>query len=107
MELINSFTNFCAQFSEDTHFYVALSCGLDSSVLLQLISSHKNVTAIHVNHSLSPHAESWVQHCKRFCNNLKIPLLEFTVNAQASTGESPENIAREKRYEIFQKLITT
>ena len=43
-----------------THFLVALSGGIDSVVLLHLLSQLPlNLRAIHVHHGLSPNADSW------------------------------------------------
>ena len=37
---------------QDHHFYIGVSGGVDSMVLLHLLSSHENITALHVNYKL-------------------------------------------------------
>ena len=64
-----------AQFSIDTEYLesfsrigVAFSGGLDSSVLLKVLSdypeSKNKITALHVNHGVNEDSDSWEQFCK-------------------------------------------
>jgi len=57
----------------------ALSGGIDSVVLLHLLrnlSRHHGfqLSAVHVNHGLSPHADDWQAFCRSLCQSLGIPL---------------------------------
>lgn len=65
-------------------FLIALSGGLDSSVLLSLFAKlcqkqphlpPLSVRAIHIHHGLSPNADSWAKHCQDLCDQLQIPLI--------------------------------
>ena len=65
--------------------WIAYSGGLDSHVLLHTLALIKNeikpeLIAVHVNHGLSPHAESWQEHCQNVCENHAIKFLFFTVD---------------------------
>jgi len=91
--------------------YIAYSGGLDSHVLLHCLAqlwqhSKKQLYAVHINHGLSPHADSWAAHCRKTCESLNIPIEIITVNAKASPGESPEAAARDARYAALAEFIT-
>ena len=59
-----------------THFLVALSGGIDSVVLLHLLSQLPlNLRAIHIHHGLSPNADSWADFCEQLCKRLNIPFI--------------------------------
>lgn len=67
---------------------VAFSGGLDSTVLLhQLVqwrALHPDVAlrAIHIHHGLSPHADSWVQHCESVCAQWQVSLVVERVHLE-------------------------
>ncbi|MEE8379836.1 MAG: tRNA lysidine(34) synthetase TilS [Gammaproteobacteria bacterium] len=91
-------------------FVVAYSGGLDSHVLLNSISGCKEmgdieIVAIHVNHGLSDHADTWSEHCATQCKKLGIAYVGVTVDATPDAGESPEAAAREVRYSAFEDVI--
>jgi len=63
----------------DCRIQVGLSGGLDSVVLLQLLSRLApefgwRVSALHVHHGISPNADDWAAFCAACCASLKIPL---------------------------------
>lgn len=84
------------------HWYVALSGGLDSTVLLHLLvrlSAHQNlppISAIHVHHGLQAAADEWPEHCETVCQQLGVRLQ--VVRVQVAAGASLERLAREARY---------
>ena len=85
---------------------VALSGGVDSIVLLhilKIISTHKNfkLTAIHINHGISPNANDWELFCQEQCSLMNIKLDIYQSNVTKNGGESLENNARIARYEHF------
>lgn len=91
----------------DAHqFLVAFSGGLDSTVLLHqmmlLRSAQPAVAlrAVHVHHGLSPHADSWVEHCQQLCAQWQIPLIVVRVTLR-DNGEGIEAQARKARYQAF------
>ncbi|MDD1975323.1 tRNA lysidine(34) synthetase TilS [Pseudomonas tussilaginis] len=81
---------------------VALSGGLDSTVLLHLLANLPNkppLRAIHIHHGLQAAADAWPIHCQRLCEELGIELL--IVHVQVAVGASLEQGAREARYAAF------
>ncbi|MGS2724056.1 tRNA lysidine(34) synthetase TilS [Porticoccus sp. GXU_MW_L64] len=86
--------------------FVGYSGGLDSHVLLHALASTlgpDNVTALHINHQISPNANNWQAHCAEQCRQLNVPLQAFRVALEA--GESLELAARNARYEIFEAAL--
>ena len=82
---------------------VALSGGVDSVVLLHVLSRQFPVRAIHVHHGLSPHADAWARFCRQLCRRWKIPLTIKRVKV-TKRGKGPEAAAREARYAMFRKI---
>jgi len=110
--LFNALKAFCLEQGIDKTYWIAYSGGLDSHVLLHLCAElyqHYPIEfkfkAVHVNHSLSANASQWAIHCEEICANLNIKFIYKIINAKASVGDSPENIARQYRYELFQTLV--
>ncbi|MEN9682093.1 MAG: hypothetical protein RLZZ627_1986 [Pseudomonadota bacterium] len=90
--------------------WIALSGGRDSTVLLDLCAlmrAQKPITlkAVHVHHGLQTAADQWVDHCQTLCDRYDIPLTIHSVNATPARGESPEEAARNARYQVFNRLI--
>lgn len=89
---------------------VAFSGGLDSTVLLhQLVlwrMQHPDVAlrAIHIHHGLSPHADSWVQHCESVCAQWQVPLVVERVHLE-DDGLGIEAQARRARYQAFAQTL--
>ncbi|MFU1818684.1 tRNA lysidine(34) synthetase TilS [Citrobacter portucalensis] len=89
---------------------VAFSGGLDSTVLLhQLVQwreQHPEVAlrAIHIHHGLSPHADSWVQHCESVCMQWQVPLVVERVHLE-DDGLGIEAQARRARYQAFAQTL--
>lgn len=85
---------------------VAFSGGRDSVALLDVLHGLAsllgfNLHALHVNHHISPTANSWQQFCEQFCSQRGIPLSSHPLQLQRSGGESLEALAREGRYAAF------
>ena len=81
-------------------YAVAYSGGADSTALLLMLAEQYpgQVQAIHIHHGLQAAADDFAAHCAAFCAALGVPLHVVHVNAQASTGQSPEDAARKARY---------
>lgn len=84
------------------------SGGLDSTVLLHLLAGLRGafsfqLSAVHVHHGLSVHADDWAAHCLKRCAELDIPLRVARVRVDLA-GQGPEAAAREARYRVFAEL---
>ncbi|WP_043306932.1 tRNA lysidine(34) synthetase TilS [Pseudomonas sp. ML96] len=90
-------------------WYVALSGGLDSTVLLHLLARLRErqalppLFAIHVHHGLQAVADAWPAHCQAFCDQLGVPL--HIERVQVDNGASLERAAREARYLAFEHRL--
>jgi tRNA(Ile)-lysidine synthase len=82
---------------------VAYSGGADSTVLL-LAAARRwpgQVQAIHVHHGLQDAADGFEEHCRATCAALGVPLQVRRVHARNAPGESPEDAARQARYQAL------
>lgn len=95
-------------------FLIALSGGLDSTVLLSLLAKLRqkqphlqtlSLRAIHIHHGLSQNADNWAQHCQDLCNQFQIPLIIERVQVDKTNGI--EAGAREARYQAIKKYLQT
>lgn len=91
----------------NVQYYVAFSGGVDSTVLLHMMSELRalhgfSLTALHVNHNLFDRSDEWVRHCEKVCQRLDIDL-QHTALDLGSTGEAA---ARDARYNWFSEKIT-
>ena len=94
--------------SENTHVLVGLSGGMDSVVLLHTLARLQvempfKLSAIHVHHGLSPNADSWATFCETLCETLNVDCKIVRLQLQDPTGKGVERIARDARYDAFQK----
>jgi tRNA(Ile)-lysidine synthase len=82
---------------------VAFSGGADSTVLLLAAAQRwpGQVQAIHVHHGLQEAADAFAEHCAAVCAGLGVPLQVRRVNARHLPGESPEDAARQARYQAL------
>lgn len=94
-----------------THIVVAYSGGVDSHVLLHALHSARQVanldfqlSAIHIHHGLSQHADQWQTHCKQVCAQLGITFQTANVSVKALPRQSLEAQAREARYNTLVEL---
>lgn len=88
-------------------WWVGFSGGLDSSVLLHLLKSaypDLALTAIHVNHQISPNANDWQQHCEKLCQQWGVKLIVEKVSVE-NQGYGIEDAARSARYAAFKKHL--
>lgn len=85
---------------------LALSGGADSVVLLDILAQLRTslnfpLSAVHVNHQISPNAADWAEFCARLCAEYDIPLQVVKVDLKRQPGESLEALARDARYRVF------
>ena len=84
-------------------YWVAFSGGLDSKVLLHLLSQLQaeysaELHAVHVNHDLQADASQWAADCEETCKQLQVPISTLSVTVAPLQGESLEAVARKERY---------
>lgn len=102
--------NVADQLSGCQRVLVAYSGGLDSSVLLhmlyQLMQQRADlaVRAAYVHHGLSPHADSWAQHCIHICKQWGIPCSVLSVRVDARE-RGVEAAARDARYQALRTQL--
>ncbi len=84
---------------------VGLSGGVDSVVLLDVLRALAprhgfELTAVHVHHGLSPHADDWARACRALCRQWRVPLAVRRVQV-AKRGRGLEAAARAARHAVF------
>ncbi len=88
-------------------YLVALSGGVDSTVLLhalvRILPVTATVVALHGNHQISSESSSWAAHCERQCKSLGVAFVcaDLVLARQGNL----EAAARDARYEFFAKFM--
>lgn len=82
---------------------VALSGGVDSVVLLHVLAGLRSaagfsLSAAHVHHGLSPHADRWLEHCAALCMRHEIPFSALHVTVERDHSDGLEAAARAARH---------
>jgi tRNA(Ile)-lysidine synthase len=90
---------------------VALSGGLDSSVLLHAMAdvarAHSTrLRALHVDHGLQAASAAWARSCRDACKAAGIPLQVVSLDLDVPRGASVEAAAREARYSALAAELT-
>jgi tRNA(Ile)-lysidine synthase len=87
--------------------FVGLSGGLDSIVLVHVLSSYpqlyKKLHVIHVHHGLSMQADNWQGFCQVTCERLGVPFQVKHVNCRQISNQ--EAVARAARYQVFDECV--
>lgn len=85
---------------------VAFSGGADSTALLLACADRwpGQIVALHINHGLQTAATAFESHCRALCAQLQVPLRVQQVDARHTSGQSPEDAARQARYKAFSAL---
>lgn len=97
-------------YREHKRWLLGLSGGLDSVVLLHLLSVLRKqeelppLLAVHVNHQINTSSDLWSKHCQRLCKKLRVDIEVHAVEV-VPAGRGPEAAARDARYRIFEELI--
>ena len=86
-----------------TAVFVAYSGGVDSMVLLHLMSricknSAYALTALHVNHGIESGSNFWEEHCKNFCQIQGIDFRSTRLELSKCATKFNENTNRKLRY---------
>ena len=92
-----------------SHVCIGFSGGRDSVVLLHLVAMAREslpitVSAVHVNHQISRHAESWADFCESVCAQLGVLLQVERVVVARDNGRGLEASAREARYAVYARV---
>jgi tRNA(Ile)-lysidine synthase len=90
--------------------WVGFSGGVDSTALLLALHQAGSalgapVHAIHFHHGLNPGADSWLDHCSKFCSERKIPFVSQYLEIHTSGGASTEEASRDARYQAVAELL--
>jgi tRNA(Ile)-lysidine synthase len=91
-------------------WWLGLSGGLDSCVLLQLLTDLGQgmqlppLVAVHIDHQLSDFSAQWREHCEQLCDRLEVELICRQVTV-TNSGSGPEAGARSARYAVFEELV--
>jgi tRNA(Ile)-lysidine synthase len=93
-----------------TGHLVALSGGLDSTVLLAALAAvavpeSLPLRAIHVDHGLHPDAARWSGHSRALAGRFGVSCEIVRVDAWPAHGASPEAAARAARYAAFEARL--
>ncbi|HEY0961196.1 MAG TPA: tRNA lysidine(34) synthetase TilS [Pseudomonadales bacterium] len=104
----------CPEFQQASGIVVALSGGLDSTVLLHLLHDacarqviDAPLRAVHVNHVLQLDADSWQEHCRAVCASLGIEFEAVRSPVVPVRGESLEESARDVRHAVFENALSS
>ncbi len=102
--------NFFSQQDSQTKYWLALSGGLDSSVLLALCAAYQcehaiDLKIIHINHNLNEKSAEWGKYCAAIARHYKLEYMQIDLQFTVQVGESLEERAREERYAIFAKYM--
>ncbi len=93
----------------DTRLCVALSGGVDSVVLLDVIHRLRGnlgfqLTAAHVNHGISANAAQWAGFCTQLCEQLGVPCACFELVVPRGDPAGLEAAARRLRHAALDSL---
>ncbi len=103
------FNAYLSDYHAANHLFVGYSGGIDSHVLLHLLAHipalHSKITAVYIHHGLQACADDWAEHCRQVAQALSVKFNVIHVNARATQGESPEEAARNARYQAFNGLL--
>ncbi|MFV0476926.1 MAG: tRNA lysidine(34) synthetase TilS [Parahaliea sp.] len=98
-------------FSCAARWWLALSGGMDSVVLLHLLVMARRenpdlppITALHINHGLHEEAGHWQVFCQYYCHQLAVELHCEQVQVNPA-GLGLEAAAREVRYRVFERKL--
>jgi len=103
-ELLDTLQQQLAALPETRRWVVALSGGLDSSLLLfllQRLAPSQPVVALHIDHQLQADSALWAEHCRQQCERLSIPFNLMRVTPDSASEAS----AREARYSAFVSFL--
>ena len=95
---------------QPSRYVIALSGGLDSTVLLHALASHrgghgKALLAAHIDHGLQPESGRWALHCEQTAGGLDVDFECVRVAVDPASRQGIEAAAREARYGALADFI--
>jgi tRNA(Ile)-lysidine synthase len=98
------------QLPQTPRYWIGFSGGADSTALLLAMHRcrdrlHAPIHAVHFHHGLNPGADSWLDHCRHFCQKRDIPFSSRTLNISPAGGTSTEEESRNRRYQAVSELL--
>ena len=107
-KIYQSFLENLKQDNSNLEILMGFSGGLDSSVLIHLLSQMRaklnfKLKAIHVHHGLSSSANDWLNFCKEKCKLLDIEFHSEKVKINEKTSLGIEGEARKLRYKAIKE----
>lgn len=98
---------FAPRLAQGRRVCVGLSGGRDSVALLHVLATVRQtslplqLSALHVHHGLSAHADRWADFCAALCRSLDIALRVERVTVSGIPEDGLEAAARRARYAVF------
>ena len=92
------------------NYYVALSGGADSLVLLNELKKLQkdndfNLIAIHINHNVQKDSKKWKSICENLCKKNEIKLITHSLKGKKNSSSNLEKKLRDERYRFFEKTL--
>ena len=99
-----------SEVNSNTTVHVAYSGGVDSTVLLHLLSRLRDtdnfqLVALHVDHGIDSHADEWSAHCSNYCKSLGIDFRSTRLKLGKFGKRTSESDARAGRYAWFEQQL--
>lgn len=93
-----------------TGYCVALSGGLDSTVLLHAMAVLREslsvpLRALHIDHGIHADSVRWADQCAALCIELSVPLAQIRVSLSGRAKQGLEASARQARYAAFDEAL--
>lgn len=108
LHLTHSLQAFIAEVPNIKRVWLAYSGGLDSTVLMHAAAPLQKAWAlgvVHVNHKISPNADTWQRHCEMVATQLGFQRIHCAqVSIDRSLG-GLEQAARNARYKVFAQIV--
>ncbi len=100
---VDALERFTRQASAYSRITLAYSGGLDSTVLLHLLSLAPQLkgrlSAHYIDHGLQKQSLAWAEHCKEVSLSLGVPFQSSTLHWTAVNRQGVEAVARKLRYQ--------